>query len=150
MKDDDPVPGMAKHLIALQDEGTYEAFLRRQSLAGDHRFLLSAIDRSDLHPSVRNVLRELLAGKGKLRRPSHRPTSEDVHKKGLQRALRVLDIEEEQRGERGRRNRDSAILQATTELHASYSTIEKAVLKYEPVLKHIKDPKLLEYLRNRI
>ena len=51
---------MAKELSMLFDEGKYEAFLRRQSQDGDHSFLLAAIKRSNLRPSVRKVLEELI------------------------------------------------------------------------------------------
>jgi predicted nucleotidyltransferase len=138
---------ITKELSMLFDEGKYEAFLRRQSLAGDHSFLLTAIKRSNLRPSVRKVIEDLITGK--LRRSKHRPKSEDVHIKGLRRALRVLDIEGEQREERGRRNRDSAILEATTELHLSYSTIEKAVSKYEGLIEGFRttNPEVLDCIR---
>jgi hypothetical protein len=62
---------MAKELIALSDEKNYATFLRKQSLARDHSFLLAAIARSNLHPSARKVIEELITGK--LRRPKHRP-----------------------------------------------------------------------------
>ena len=47
---------MAKALLALGDEKEYAAFLREQSLAGDHSFLLAAISHSNLRASVRKVL----------------------------------------------------------------------------------------------
>ena len=81
---------------------------------------------------------------GKLRRPKHRPKSEDVHLKGLRRALCVLDIEAA-----GCNKREAAIEEAKSKLHLSYSTIEKAILKYETIIKHIKanDPEFLDNLR---
>ena len=133
---------MAKQLMALHDDKKYAAFLRQQSLARDHSFLLAAIKRSDLHPSVRKVLEELITGK--LRRRTHRPKSEDVHIKGLRRALWVLDIEAA-----GCNKRDSAIEEAKSKLRLSYSTIEKAVLKYEAIIKSIKadNPEFIDNLR---
>ena len=144
MRPDDPkFAAMAKQLMALHDDKKYAAFLRQQSRAGDHRFLLAAIKRSDLRSSVRKVIEELITGK--LRRPKHRPKSEDVDFKGLHRALCVLDIEAA-----GCNKREAAIEEARLKLHLSYSTIEKAVLKYENIIKHIKanNPELLEYLRS--
>ena len=82
---------MTKQLMALHDDKKYAAFLRQQSLAGDHSFLLAAIKRSNLHPSVRTVLEELITRK--LRRPKHRPKSDDTDLKNVLRALRVLDLE---------------------------------------------------------
>ena len=56
----------------------------------------------------------------------------------------MLDIEAA-----GCHKRDAAIAAAEQELHLSYSTIEKAVLKYEDQLKIIKagHPELLNNLR---
>jgi hypothetical protein len=127
---------MAKELIALSDEKNYATFLRKQSLARDHSFLLAAIARSNLHPSARKVIEELITGK--LRRPKHRPTSDGMDIKNSFRALRVLDLEAE-----GWPKRDSAIKRAAEQLHCSYSTIEKALHKYEPLLKGA-DPELLK------
>ena len=144
MRPDDPkFAAMAKQLMALHDDKKYAAFLRQQSLDGDHRFLLAAIERSDLRPPVRKVLEELITGK--LRRSKHRPKSEDVDIKGLRRALCVLDIEAA-----GCDKRNSAIEEAKSKLHLGYSTIEKAVLKYEAVIKSIeaKNPEFLNNLRS--
>ena len=82
---------MGKALIAQRDEKEYAAFLREQSLSGDHSFLLSAISHSNLRTSVREVLEELITGN--LRRPNHRPTTDYTAMKGAFRALRVLDLE---------------------------------------------------------
>ena len=130
---------MAKALIALRDEKAYAAFLREQSLAGDHSFLLAAISHSNLRPSVRDVLGELVTGK--LRRPKHRPKSDYIDMKNVYRALRVLDLEAA-----GCNKRDAAIEGAKADLHCSYSTIEKAVRKYEDLLRDT-DPKLLDSVR---
>jgi hypothetical protein len=135
---------MAAELSMLHDEEKYEAFLRRQSLKGDHSFLLAAIERSNLRTSVSKVLRELITRK--LRRPNHRPTSEDVHIKGMYRALCVLDLEAA-----GWNKRDAAIEEARGKLGGlSYSTIEKAVSKYEGLIQDIRDknPGFLDYIRS--
>jgi len=139
LPDDSKFAAMAKQLMALHDDKKYAAFLRRQSLSGDHSFLLAAIQRSDLRAPVRKVLEDLITGK--VRRSKHRPKSEDVHIEGLRRALCVLDIEA------AGCKRDSAIEEAKSKLHLSYSTIEKAVLKYEPVIKAA-GPEFLDYLRS--
>jgi hypothetical protein len=117
----------AKQLLTLLDDRKYAAFLRQQSLAGDHSFLLAAMKRN-LHPSVRKVLEGLITRK--LRRPKHRPRSNDIDLKKALRAPRVLDLEAE-----GWRKRDAAIEEASKQLHCSYSTIEKALHEYEDVLK---------------
>src|SRR5262245_37575634 len=85
--------GIYRELVMLGNEAEYEAFLRRQSLAGDHSFLLASISRSNLNPAVRKVLEELVRF-GKIRRPKHRPKrpSPDTDLIGLRRALCVLDI----------------------------------------------------------
>ena len=119
---------MAKQLMALRDDKKYAAFLRQQSLAGDHSFLLAAIVHSKLDPSVRRVLEELITQK--LRRPKHRPKSDDTDLKNVLRALRVLDLEAG-----GWNKRGAAIEEAKKQLHCSYNTIEKALQKYEVPLK---------------
>lgn len=63
--------GMYRELTMLGNEAEYEAFLRRQSLAGGHSFLLAAISRSNLNHAIRRVLKEVITGK--LRRPKYRP-----------------------------------------------------------------------------
>jgi hypothetical protein len=133
---------MAKQLMALHDDKKYAEFLRQQSLAGDHSFLLTAIEHSNLHPSVRRVLEELITQK--LRRPKHRPKSDDTDLKNVIRALRVLDLEAE-----GWNKRDAAIEEAKKQLHCSYNTIEKALQKYEVTLKG-SDQQLLEDIRSVI
>ena len=130
---------MAKALIALRDEKKYAEFLRKQSLAGDHSFLLSAISRSNLRASIREVVEELITGK--LRRPKHRPTSDDTVMKNVHRALRVLDIEAA-----GCNKRDAAIAEAESQLCCSYSAVEKALRKYEGILKGA-DAKFLDNVR---
>jgi hypothetical protein len=134
---------MAKQLRVLFDEKEYEAFLRGQSLTKDHSFLLAAIKRSNLRPAVRNVVEELIRF-GKIRRAKHRPRSADNYLKGLQRALCVLDIEAE-----GCDKRDAAIEEARKKLNLSYSTVEKAVHKYEGEIKNIEanQPDFLDQLR---
>jgi hypothetical protein len=77
---------------------------------------------------VRKVLEGLITRK--LRRPKHRPRSNDIDLKKALRAPRVLDLEAE-----GWRKRDAAIEEASKQLHCSYSTIEKALHEYEDVLK---------------
>jgi hypothetical protein len=132
--------GMARELIALSDEKNYATFLRKQSLTRDHSFLLAAIARSNLHPSARKVLEELLTGK--LRRAKHRPTADGMDIKNAFRALRVLDLEAEDWNKR-----DAAITEAGKQLHCSYSTIEKALYKFEDILKGA-DPQFLNDLRS--
>ena len=141
--DDAKFAAMAKELSTLFNEGEYEAFLRRQSLDRDHSFLLTAIKRSNLRPSVRKVIEELIRY-GKIRRANHRPTSEDVHMKGLYRALCVLDIEAA-----GCPYRDAAIEEARQKLNLSFSTIEKAVIKYGALIEGYKEnnPEFLDHLR---
>ena len=116
-----------------------QRFYANSRWTGDHSFLLAAIKRSDLRPPVRKVLEELITGKPL--RPPHRPRSEAVHIKGLHRALCVLDIEAA-----GCNKREAAIEEAKPKLHLGYSTIEKAVLKYEAIIKSIKanNPELLD------
>ena len=80
---------MAKELVASLDEKKHAAFLREQSLAGDHSFLLASIERSNLRPSVRKVVEELITGK--LRRPKQRPRSDDTDLNNARRALRRPD-----------------------------------------------------------
>lgn len=130
---------MAKALIALRDEKEYAAFLREQSLAGDHSFLLASIGRSNLRPSERKVIEELVTGK--LRRPKHRPPSDATDIANAFRALRVLDLEAA-----GWDKRDAAIEEAKKQLHCSYSTIEKALYKHEDLIRGT-DPQLLDSLR---
>jgi hypothetical protein len=129
-------------LVSLQDKEKYAAFLREQSRAGDHSFLLAEIDRSNLHPSIRKVVRDVITRK--LRRPKHRPRADDRDMTGAIRALRVLDIEKS--GQLGPK-RDAAIREAAKQLHCSYSTVEKAIHKYEGVIKGL-NPELLDRLRS--
>jgi hypothetical protein len=87
--------GMYRELVMLGKEEEYEAFLRRQSLAGDHSFLLASISRSNLNPAVRNIVEEIIKV-GKIRRSKHgRPRRSlfETQLIGLRRALCVLDIE---------------------------------------------------------
>jgi hypothetical protein len=137
---------MAKGLNTLLDEEAYEAFLREQSLAKDHSFLLAAITRSNLRPAVRKVLEELVRH-GKIQRPRHRPArSSDIAQQiGLYRALRVLDLENEGWG--GRRlgadeKRKAAIAEAASQLCRSAETIEKDFYKYEKALAGLTPPQL--------
>jgi hypothetical protein len=143
---------MWAELSMLLDEEKYEAFLRKKSLANDHSFLLYSIGRSNLRPSVRKVLEELIAGK--LRRPKHRPRRDpnQTHMIGLRRALRVLDLEAE--GWEGKsygsdEKRESAIRQASEQLCCSYHTVEKDFYKYEGVIKRL-DAQHLSSLRDII
>ena len=85
------------------------------------------------------MLAELITGKP--RRPKHRPKSDYTDAKNIYRALRVLDIEAA-----GCNKRDAAIEEAKGELHCSYSTVEKALGKYEDLIKGT-DPQLLDSLR---
>jgi hypothetical protein len=138
---------MGKALIAQRDEKEYAAFLREQSLSGDHSFLLSAISHSNLRTSVREVLEELITGN--LRRPNHRPTTDYTAMKGAFRALRVLDLEAA-----GWDKRDAAIEEAKKQLHCSSSTIEKALGKYEDLIRgtdpsHLTDERIVELHRHR-
>ena len=139
---DPDLAAMAKQLMALHDDKKYAAFLRQQSLEGDHSFLLAAIKRSNLRPSVGKVLEDLITGK--LRRVNHRPRSDDTLIKNLQRALRVLDIEAA-----GCTKRDAAIEEAKEDLQCSYSVVEKAVRKYEPVIK-VANPEFLDCIRSAL
>jgi len=143
--------GMYRELAMLQDEEGYEAFLRKRSLAKDHSFLLASISRSNLNPAVRKLLEELIKY-GKIRRPKHgRPRRSlfETQLIGLQRALCVLDLEAE--GWKGKtyganEKRKSAVGEASKQLGLSYSTIEKAVLKYGPKIKSL-NPEFLKELR---
>jgi hypothetical protein len=141
---------MAKELNALLDEEKYEAFLREQSRAKDHSFLLASIARSNLRPAVRKVLEELITGK--LRRAKHRPPRDpnETHMIGLRRALCVLDLEAQ--GWQGKsygadEKRKSAIGEASKQLCCNYYTVEKDFYKYESVIKRL-DPQLLSDLRD--
>ena len=138
---------IAKHLSSLSDEKKYAAFLREQSLAKDHTFLLRAISRSNLRPAEREVLEELVRF-GKIRRPKHRPTADNKDIAGLYRALRVLDLEADGWGGKhyAAERRGAAITEASKQLNWSYSTIEKAVNKYEKILKAA-PPDLLDRIR---
>jgi len=131
---------MWAELSMLLDEEKYEAFLREKSLAKDHSFLLYSIGRSNLRPSVRKVIEELITGK--LRRPKYRPRRDpnQTHMIGLRRALCVLDLEAE--GWEGKsygadEKRKSAIGEASEQLCCSYHTVEKDLYKYEIVIKRL-------------
>jgi hypothetical protein len=142
---------MSKQLRVLGDEKEYEAFLREQSLAEDHSFLLAAIKRSNLRPAVRNVVEELIKF-GKIKRARHRPPRklDDTHMIGLRRALCVLDLEKEGWGGKsygGEEKRKSSIEEASKQLRCSYHTVEKDFYKYEPVIKRL-DPQHLSALRD--
>jgi hypothetical protein len=140
---------MAMELDTLLDEEAYEAFLRGQSLAKDHSLLLAAIARSDLRPSIRNVIEELIRFRKIRRAKKGRPrrATTVTHMIGLRRALCVMDLESA-----GWPKRDSAIEKAKRRLGLKYSTIEKAVLKYGPVIEKLKvsNPEFLDDLRSRI
>jgi hypothetical protein len=130
---------MWAELSSLLDEEKYETFLREKSLAKDHSFLLYSIGRSNLRPSVRKVLEELIRF-GKLRRPKHRPRRDpkQTHMIGLRRALCVLDLEAE--GWEGKSHgadekRKCAIREASKRLCCGYDTVEKDFYKYQSVIK---------------
>ena len=123
-------PSMAKVLLALptDDRGdVYAAFLRDRWGAHDHGFLLSAVRRSSLHPSVKAVLCELI--QGKLKRPPHRPVSAETELRDMQRALLVLDKEA------GGDQRKAAVSRTAEELKCGIRTVEKALAEQEELLK---------------
>jgi hypothetical protein len=137
---------MAKELERLLDEEKYEAFLREQSLAKDHSFLLASVARSNLRPAVREVLGELI--RGELRRPKRRPKSDNTDSKGLYRALRVWDLENQGWGGRSwgaQEKRSAAFKEAGKQLCCSHHTIEKAFYKYKPTLEGMTPAQLNEW-----
>jgi hypothetical protein len=125
-------PSMAKVLLSLPtDNGgdVYAAFLRDRWGANDHGFLLSAVRRSNMHPAVKVVLSELI--QGKLKRPAHRPVSEDTELRDMRRAIWVLD--KEANGVQ----RKAAISLTAEELKCGIRTIEKALAEHEELLKRV-------------
>jgi hypothetical protein len=133
-------PGMWEALNAINDEEVYAAFLRGRSQSGDHGFLLAAIRRSNLRPSVRKVVEELITGK--LRRLKHRAPSNETDVKNAYRALCVLDLEAA-----GWDKRESAIEEAKMQLKCGRRTIEKALGEFEDMLRGA-DQEFLDNMRS--
>lgn len=121
-------------------EKTYADFLRGRVRVGDHSFLLSALRSSNIHPSVRTVIEELV--QGKLPRYNHRAPADDTDLRNLFRALRVLDLESS-----GWDKRESAIEEAMTQLDCKRRTIQKALSDYEPLLRAA-HPQFLNNIRS--
>lgn len=125
-------------------ENAYEVLLRDESKYGQHEFLLQAVKRGYLRPAERAVITDLI--KGKIKPPKHRPPKVQTRLKEVTRALRVLDLEQLDLERDGRSKRESALAQATAELHCQRRSLQKALAEHEEWLRGAA-PELLQSIR---
>ena len=117
----------------LQAMGTpkYARLVREYvSQSGDTFPLEVAIRNSDIAANEKTVLIDFITGK--LKRPTHRPPSQETPVRELRRALTVLDLE----ASGWSKKRESTIARAAEILQgSSVRTIERALAKHERYIK---------------
>lgn len=148
-------PGLHDVMMAMgtpHQETVYAAFLKSEAERGDHTFLLNDIKRSKLQPAAKAAAIALITGN--LKRKRGTAPSYDTELKEVQRALRVLELEEKGWAKHpkipgAKTQRLAAEAEATRQLSCGVSAVQKALGKYEKMLKAA-DPETLNRIRTLV